>query len=96
MTSSQIIEVVQAFMDGKQIQIRERGRLKWTDRDYPRWNFEACEYRVKPEPLVIWMLKRDGKLIGGYYKDRNAALASTGYEFGGCDVVKMVETPEDD
>ncbi len=56
MSNAQIIEVVQAHMDGKPIQIRKMGSHqgfrdgKWYDVENPRWDFDSCDYRVNPDP----------------------------------------------
>ncbi len=57
MSNAQIIEVVQAHMDGKKIQIRKMGTHqgfrdgKWYDVVNPRWDFDSCDYRVAPESV---------------------------------------------
>jgi hypothetical protein len=96
MTPSQIVEVVQAHMDGKRIQVKPKDGRSWHDTLFPKWDFMGYEYRVKPEPLVLWMLKRNGKLLGGYHSEKGAAFAASqigGYE--GSEVVKMMEVLDD-
>lgn len=49
------IEVMKAFTEGKQIQVRHRGGTdqEWEDlpnAHCPSWAWYGCEYRVKPEP----------------------------------------------
>lgn len=42
-------EIIKAWADGYQIQ----GRIHagdWRDLDYPKWDVEFAEFRVKPEP----------------------------------------------
>jgi hypothetical protein len=52
-----IIEVLQAFMDGKTIQIAELYSDKWEDLKIknPRWNWRDMKYRVKVEPREWWV-----------------------------------------
>jgi hypothetical protein len=52
MTDDEIVAVVQAHKEGKQIQLRCSNIPEWTNvvRNEPRWNFEFIEYRVAPEP----------------------------------------------
>jgi len=53
------IRVMQAYVDGKEIQARERtlSPPDWVDfrrDDAPCWNWFASDYRVKPEPREWW------------------------------------------
>lgn len=59
MTHEEMIAVIQAHKEGKQIQCRtviklgeEAIRKEWTDLEHDKvaWNFGCCDYRVKPEP----------------------------------------------
>ena len=54
MTHDEMIAVIQAHKDGKTIQVRGKGRPKWHDRTRPSWDFDSCDYRVKPEPRVAY------------------------------------------
>lgn len=49
MTDEEIIAVVTAHKEGKQIQQRSKGSKDWNDTDKPNWNFYVLDYRVKPE-----------------------------------------------
>lgn len=61
MTPDQIIEVVTAFNNGKKIQSRAHTNLpsdtpyKWLDNPKPQWDFSCNDYRVAPEPRVIYI-----------------------------------------
>jgi DNA polymerase III delta prime subunit len=57
-----MIAVLQAAKAGKRIQIRSnhgwKTELHWSDRDNTiTWNFEAFDYRVKPEPREWWLVQ---------------------------------------
>lgn len=54
MTPDQIIEVVTAFKNGKKIESRNKVIGGWTDSN-PDWNFFCFDYRVKPEPIELWV-----------------------------------------
>lgn len=54
MTPDQIIEVVTAFKNGKKIESRNKVIGGWTDSN-PDWNFFCFDYRVKPEPMELWV-----------------------------------------
>ena len=45
------IEVMQAFIDGVEIECRWSSQVKWTEFQLtqPSWNFRANEYRIKPQ-----------------------------------------------
>lgn len=48
-----LIEIMQAYVDGKQIQYRGPWSLPWKDVTEPIiWNFANFEYRVKPENML--------------------------------------------
>ena len=42
------IKVMQAYVEGKQIQYKDDE--VWIDIDDPDWDWHNCEYRIKPEP----------------------------------------------
>lgn len=54
MATQEKIEVMQAYLDGKQIQLKDcDGKwVNWTDAKHrePNWNWETGSYRIKPEP----------------------------------------------
>lgn len=74
MTDDQILEVVQAHKDGKPIQIRKMGWHHgfrdgtWYDCENPQWDFDTCDYRVKPEHREWWLSRN---LVA--YETRDAA-----------------------
>mgnify|MGYP003329924594 CR=1 FL=1 len=53
-TTKEKIEVMQAFEEGKPIQIRiNKEDGKWFDfKETPHWNWEENDYRIKPELIV--------------------------------------------
>lgn len=44
------IKVMQAYVEGKQIQYVDSETEDWTDIESPTWNWDLYDYRVKPEP----------------------------------------------
>ena len=51
MTIEQMIEVMQAYKEGKKIQCRYKdGDYAWDDAIKPSWNFSVLNYRINPEP----------------------------------------------
>ena len=74
MTTQEKIDVMQAYVDGKQIEFTEVGRDNW--REYPQdlvapfWNWERNNYRIKPEKKYR------------PYKDTNEMIADWAKRFG--------------
>ena len=55
MTREQTIEaikVMQAFVDGNQVERRLRRLEGWNTTDNPSWNWTDCIYRIKPTPVL--------------------------------------------
>lgn len=52
MTHDEMIDVIKAHRDGKQIQVRPHSFSDWSDNVYPVWDFDHCDYRIKPEEPV--------------------------------------------
>lgn len=52
MTIKEKIEVMKACVEGNKIQMRDVNKSTWYDVEQPSWNWDACEYRVKPEPVL--------------------------------------------
>ena len=57
MTIDEMIAVLQAFKAGKAIQFKAKDFKPWYDETDPDWDFSNIEYRVKPEPRVLWILR---------------------------------------
>ena len=56
MTPQEIIDVVTAFANGKEIECRRQNKSEmWFPVLDPEWNFEVYEYRVKPKPRRFWL-----------------------------------------
>jgi hypothetical protein len=59
MTPSEMIEVLQHFVDGGMIEFRstiDDDYLIWQDAVAPAWNFDDFDYRIKPKPLELWVI----------------------------------------
>jgi hypothetical protein len=55
MNIDEMIEVLQAFKDGEQIQSKVYEHDIWHDDNEPKWGFKFREYRVKPKPIERWL-----------------------------------------
>ncbi|WP_045736771.1 hypothetical protein [Xanthomonas sp. MUS 060] len=54
--TQRMIEVMQAYIDGKQIECGDVGSCSvWTTISDPLWDWGCCDYRVKQEPRVIYV-----------------------------------------
>ena len=54
MTHDEMIAVIQHHKNGGKVQIQGNINGKWNDAESPKFNFLQCNYRAKPEPLVLW------------------------------------------
>ena len=55
-----MIEVLQAYKDGKKVECSHNNGKSWQVTDFPLWNFKSVEYRIAPEPkkkvkLEAWL-----------------------------------------
>jgi hypothetical protein len=67
------IEVMQAFVDGKTVQVETHAG--WEDVDDPLWEWFGGPYRVKPEPKEIWVNEYHGGCFDIAYSSRENAVA---------------------
>ena len=51
-TTKEMIDVMQAYERGEQIQILDIDGI-WKDKEYPYWNWVNCDYRVKPKNSYV-------------------------------------------
>lgn len=47
-TTREMIEVMEAFESGKAVEIQFKGVDVWEDCPAPRWDWNICDYRIKP------------------------------------------------
>lgn len=68
-----LLPVIQAFADGETIQVRtEKG---WEDLVNPDFICLPDRYRIKPEPLEVWIVvDRDGDPTGRVFNNRDGAV----------------------
>lgn len=56
MTTKEKIEVMQAFVDGKTIQYKQKLSNQWHEwlhwDEEPYWSWSDTDYRIKPEPKI--------------------------------------------
>lgn len=51
-TTKEMIEVMQAYERGEQIQILDINCF-WEDTEHPYWNWTQCDYRVNPKKSYV-------------------------------------------
>ena len=90
MTTKEKIKVMQAFDEGKLIQMRLHGSAYWGNAHTPKWNWGSTEYRIKPqEPKIIYVYlheKTYNDWIGNAYNTPRNTLPTT----------KFIEVMDDD
>jgi len=75
MDTKEKIKVMQAYLEGKTIQFRlwkEDDFTDWGSDAEPQWNWGAVEYRVKPEPLELWVNIYDNGAVLTYKSEEEA------------------------
>lgn len=48
--AKELLPIIQAYAEGKEIQYRHKGRSTWYDLDSGQFNCDMYYYRIKPEP----------------------------------------------
>ena len=58
-----LLPIIQAFADGKDIQVRPRTieKLEWSTNPPDPGFFNGDEYRIKPEPKELWVMVYNNK-----------------------------------
>ena len=55
MTHDEMIAVIQHHKNGGKVEYYAGDDIGWIYSDDPVWNFGECDYRAKPEPMVIYV-----------------------------------------
>lgn len=64
--TKQAILVMQAFVDGKEIEVMQLKRLgRYYVTGHPTWDWSEYDYRIKPEPRVFYIAEN----IDGTFED---------------------------
>ena len=69
------IKVMQAFVDGEDIQVMPLHKTdrEWEDVITPAWNWADCDYRIKPQLYSRWLIIDEYGVIHGSYFDKDMA-----------------------
>lgn len=71
LTVDYMIEVLKGFNEGKPVQYRCKGAINWEDTDEPKFNWEAYEYRLKPELKFRLPTKEEFDSLKSYFSRIN-------------------------
>ena len=82
MTHDEMIAVIAAHRDGKVLEVCEIGTCRWELSWSPIFNFDNFIYRIKPEPIVIWVNVYGREAMYAYSsedaaKDRGSSLCTS-------------------
>ncbi len=67
--TQEAIKVMQAYVDGAEIQWQGGITKKWRDfedDDFPKWTWSHEAYRIKPKPREFWIKASDLPKHGGF------------------------------
>ena len=99
MTHDEMIAVIAAHKEGKEIQFKFKNLPDWEKCREPIWDFHAFDYRVKPEPrepMVIWVNEYKNGFTGFQYSSLEKALQGRNPESSCIATRKFIEAPEED
>lgn len=89
------LPLVQALAEGKTIQAKDTYDGGWHDLTTPSWGMAASCYRVKPEPVVVWVNEYrsdDGNKLGCNFATEAAAIEAKGSNVNYIRTIKLVES----
>ena len=66
-TTKEMIEVMQAYEEGAQIQIKPSYTTEWSDTNITWWNWSDFDYRVKPKKSYVPFLTPE-EFLAAYRK----------------------------
>ena len=74
-TTKEMIEVMKAFERGEKIEVKNNHSDKWYTTSGPSWDWEYCDYRIKPKQPVLrwkWVFNRFNNWVetNEFYTDR--------------------------
>ncbi len=66
-----MVDVMNAWISGEQIQYRAIGRVTWLDLDNPNWCWDTTEYRTKPKTPDKFNWDSVNKKYNWYARDKS-------------------------
>lgn len=64
-TTQEKIAIMQAYEDGKKIEICGKTEKVWHNAILPDWNWAVCDYRIKQEPEYVPFTFEDAEFLIG-------------------------------
>ncbi len=62
--AKELLPIIQAYINGWEIEILDVATKKWRVLTDPKFNCNIENYRIKPEPRVIYVDKETNKIVG--------------------------------
>lgn len=92
MTADEILIIVQAYIDGKTIECKnkEMNIYNWRVTNAPTWNFNHLDYRVVREPRTFYGVEYEGKMINTLHLTEPERSSSSQYK-----TIKLLEVLDD-
>jgi len=79
--TKEMIAVMQAYIDGKQIEYKDKKSNQWLDTQSPVWDWFDCDYRIKPAPTYRPYNAEEMKaLIGKQIKNHKHTVLVIAYD----------------
>lgn len=64
------IEIMQAYVDGEEIEVLRSLDSDWEKTSYPQWDWDSYTYRIKPKPMKVTEEEKD-YMAGVWVKLKN-------------------------
>jgi hypothetical protein len=69
MTHDEMVAVIEHHKNGGKVQYSVDAGETWHDAISHAWNFGSLRYRIKPEPMTIWLeINKWGKIDVAHYE----------------------------
>lgn len=91
--TEKMIEIMQAHVDGKAIQVFTS--CEWHELSDPSWDFKNFEYRIKPTPLEKWVVvNNETNMVAATFSNKADAENSYYFSLGAYRIVHMKEVTD--
>ena len=96
-TLKEKIEVMQAALDGEEIEVRNKSGVgEWDIMPMPNFESWHClDYRIKPKPLEFWVNVYKGRYLSDRYESKEAALRGKSFADDYIKTVKVREVTDE-
>jgi hypothetical protein len=94
MTHDEMIAVIAHHKNGGNVQGKGINTDKWSDIEDPLWEFSISDYRIKPEPLVLWAAFYPDGGLQAVRTSESALIKFFGNDLSETTIKKFVEVTE--